>query len=240
LEKNMTKRIVRPEETDRNCQPESEPGDAFEGNGQAVGDFDPAKLEAEAQATALNPFDPQTYMVGQNLAAAAGVDRILTDLPVRSAPNDTFVRIHPSDKYQFSPWVIDLKSEQETYLVQPPLYPALIGESTFKRKHIHLAVTKQSAHFLWAVRCPPDDDQPPDKWMKTPLEALRLAKNEWTRIYWDASTRQHRLGRSEDPQEPDWWVTKYTFPELLKIAFKDYIIDSLDHPVIRRLKGGPS
>jgi hypothetical protein len=35
-----------------------------------------------------------------------------------------------------------------------------------------------------------------------------------------------------DPIWPD-----LSFPELLRIAFKDRYIDSLDHPVVKRLRG---
>ena len=35
--------------------------------------------------------------------------------------------------------------------------------------------------------------------------------------------------------DPEW--PEQTFQELLRIAFKDRLVDRLDHPVIKRLRG---
>ena len=35
--------------------------------------------------------------------------------------------------------------------------------------------------------------------------------------------------------EPEW--PNLSFHEILKVAFKDHFINSLDHPVLRRLRG---
>jgi hypothetical protein len=40
---------------------------------------------------------------------------------------------------------------------------------------------------------------------------------------------------SESLSEPEWPTTP--FATLLKVAFKDKFIDSLDHPVLRKLRG---
>jgi hypothetical protein len=38
-----------------------------------------------------------------------------------------------------------------------------------------------------------------------------------------------------DLPEPDW--PDLTFPEILKIAFRDHVVDRDDHPVVQRLRG---
>jgi hypothetical protein len=134
--------------------------------------------------------------------------------------------------------VIELKDEQETYLVLPPLWPSLVGEACFKPKTFYLATSMQGKLFLWGVRRPADDTKEPDRWMRAPLEAVRLAKDKWTRITWNEKTRQHDVVTSESSVEPAW--PELPFRELLKLAFKDYVISTLDHPVLARLRGEQS
>ena len=68
-----------------------------------------------------------------------------------------------------------------------------------------------------------------------PLEAVRLAKDKWTRISWNESTRQHDVATCDSTAEPEW--PDLPFRELLKLAFKNFVIDNLDHPVLKRLRG---
>jgi hypothetical protein len=207
---------------------------------ESAADFDPAEMGEAAAATPptsgeIDPFDPSTYKVSQSLAAAAGVKKHLTDLAVRTPDKSWWVRRHPAAEYSFSTWVIELKDEGETYLVLPPVWPSLTGEATFKPKTFVLAVTMQGKPFLWGVRRPADDTKEPDKWMRAPLEAIRLAKDKWTRITWNEVTRQHDVATCDSATEPEW--PDLPFRELLKLAFKNFVIDATDHPVLRRLRG---
>jgi hypothetical protein len=182
-----------------------------------------------------DPFDPATYRVRQTLAEAAGVKKHMTELPVCTPNKAWWVRRHPDSEFSLTAWVIELKDEQETYLVLPPLWPALMGEATFKPKTFYLSVTRQGKLFLWPVRVPVDDTKEPDRWMRVPLEAVRLAREKWTRITWNEQTRQHDLATIEAEDEPEW--PDLPMRELVKLAFKGCVIDSLEHPVLRRLRG---
>jgi hypothetical protein len=95
--------------------------------------------------------------------------------------------------------------------------------------------TMQGKLFLWGVRVPVDDTKEPDRWMRTPLEAVRLAGKSWVRISWNELTHQHDLATCKATNEPQW--PELTPKEVLKLAFKDSVIDRPDHPVLRRLRG---
>jgi hypothetical protein len=214
------------------------PGDASEPEGPTDTSFDPAEFEKPATPGTAepDPFDPETYRVRQTLAAAKGVKEHLTELPVRTPDPAWWVRRHPDPAYSLTTSVINLREERETYLVAPALFPSLQGEPTLKRKTFFLATTMQGKLFLWPVRVPVDDSKDPDRWMKKPLEAVRSAKHQWTRIYWDDEIREHRVQSCEIEAEPEW-PSDLSPREMIRLAFKDYLIDSLDHPVIRRLRG---
>jgi hypothetical protein len=186
-------------------------------------------------AEALDPFDPMTYRVSQTLAAAAGVKPHLTDLAVRMPDKAWWVRCHPDPEFSFATWVIELKDERETYLVIPRLWPSLMGEATFKPKTFTLTITMQGKLFLWGVRRPADDTKEPDRWMRAPLEAVRRAKKQWTRIAWNEATQQHDVLTCDSTAELEW--PDLPMREILKLAFKGLVIDTPDHPVLRRLRG---
>jgi hypothetical protein len=183
----------------------------------------------------INPFDPKTYKNSPSLDVAAGVRKHLTGLFVGSPQGESWVRRHPSEEYSFDAWTIQLKDERETYLILPPIRAKLLGEPALKRRMFYLAVTMQGKLFIWSVRIPADDTKQPDRWMRAPLEAVRLAKDQWTRIQWNEETRQHDVGTCEFEAEPEW--PDLSMEELNKLAFKDLIIDSLDHPILKRLRG---
>jgi hypothetical protein len=215
--------------------PDARPADQTP-QGQAPGS--PASTNGQpppAPPPTINPFDPAGYRVSQSLAAAAGVKKVLTDLSVCTPKAEWFVRRHPSPEYAMDGWVIDLKDAGEQYLVRWDIVPSLLGEATLKAKSFYLAVTMQGKAFLWAVRREPDEEKQPAKWMRAPLEAVRLAKDHWTRIAWNEATRQHDVSTSNSSVEPVW--PDLTFEQVLKLAFRDYMIEGLDHPILRQLRG---
>ena len=71
--------------------------------------------------------------------------------------------------------------------------------------------------------------------MRAPQEAVRLAKDKWVRISWNELTKQHDVATCESAAEPEW--PDMPFKSLLELAFKDYVIGRLDHPVLKRLRG---
>jgi hypothetical protein len=198
--------------------------------------FETSRLESQPPSDgAPDPFDPSTYKVHQSLAAAAGVKEHLSELDARSPDAAWWVRRHPDPSYCLVTMFIELKEERETYLVTPAVQPLLVGEPTFGRRALYLAVTMQGKPFLWKVRLPADDTQEPDKWMKAPLDAVRHAKDRWTRIAWDKEAKKHRVYTCESAAEPQW--PDCPMRDLVRLAFKDYLIDSMEHPVVRRLQG---
>ena len=52
----------------------------------------------------------------------------------------------------------------------------------------------------------------------------------------DMALGAYRIHLAEGDLPDPLWPAK-TLPELLKLAFKGRIVDSIDHPVVRRLRG---
>jgi hypothetical protein len=88
---------------------------------------------------------------------------------------------------------------------------------------------------LWAVRLP-DEKGRLDDWNRSAHEGAQLAMQKWVRLSANQSLGAYdidvAMGAFPDPVWP-----AVAFEELLKIAFKNRLIEDLDHPVLRRLRG---
>jgi hypothetical protein len=119
--------------------------------------------------------------------------------------------------------------------VASALWPNLAGESTFSPRALFVAVNRQGVLFLWSIRLPGADGRV-DEWSRTALEAADLARKGWVRVAANMALGAYEVFQAVGQlDEPEWPSTP--FSELLRVAFKDRFIDTLDHPVLRRLRG---
>ena len=194
----------------------------------------PADVPAP-KAAGPDPFDPSKLRLSQGMSAAQGVKKHLTTLPVRKPSKEWFVRCHPDPSYRLETYVLELKEDGETYLVAPELWDQLAGEGTFSPRLLVTSINKQGTLFLWPIRLPSPDGRH-DDWSRSAMEGTSFASNGWVRIQSNMSLGAYEVfeatGSLGDPEWP-----KSPFSDLLRIAFKDRYIDSLDHPVLKRLRG---
>jgi len=183
-----------------------------------------------------DPFDVERLRLPQDDDAALGVRELLVTVPYKKPSKEQFVRVHTDPKYRCTGGLIELKDDDsECYWVDPSLWPHLVEEPTFGRRLVVTGMTRQGVVFLWGLRLPGPDGKSPD-WVTIPLEAARNAESKWTKMSWDQAQRKHRIRVSDQLVEEPQWPSQ-TFPELLRLAFKDKVIASLDHPVLKRLRG---
>jgi hypothetical protein len=184
---------------------------------------------------APDPFDPARLRLSQDFSAALGVKKLLTTVPVRKPSKEWFVRCHPDQTYRIETFVIELKEDSETYLVDPSLWQTLAGESTFSPRMLITTVNKQGTVFLWPIRLPGSDGKL-DEWSKSAMEAANHATKGWVRVQANMNLGAYDIFQATgNLGEAEWAVPP--FKEILKTAFKGRLIDSPDHPVLKRLRG---
>ncbi|MFO0852417.1 MAG: hypothetical protein U0871_28230 [Gemmataceae bacterium] len=167
--------------------------------------------------------------------SASGVKKLLMTLPVRKPSKEWFVHCHPNPAYRVQTCVIELKEDAETYLVDPDLWPELAGETTFSPRLLMTAINRQGTLFLWPVRLPGSDGRI-DAWSKSAMDAAEYASKQWVRVQANMSLGAYEVyAATGNLPDPEWPTTD--FRELLRVAFRDRHITSLDHPVIQRLRG---
>jgi hypothetical protein len=186
----------------------------------------------EQQASTPDPFNPTNLRLSQSFVETAGVKKLLTTIPVRKPSPQEFVRVHPSLDYRENFPIIELKDEREEYIVTARLVPELVGE--FVIKTLYLAINRQGTLSFWPVRLPGPDGKDMN-WWKSGREAAELAMKDWVRVKANMNLGAYDIFKAAVVSEPDWPTLGYW--ELIKIAFRNHLIDRIDHPVIKRLRG---
>ena len=196
---------------------------------------DPQLNVAGPQATP-DPFDPANLRLSQSFVETAGVKKLLTTVPVRKPGSQDFVRVRPEPEYRENFPIIELKDEREEYIVVQGLVPVLTGE--FVTKTLFTTVNRQGTVFFWPVRLPLPDGKNLD-WWRSGREAAELAMESWIRVRANMNLGAYDIFKADDKEnkipDPQW--PDLSFWDLIKIAFRDHLITSLDHPVIDRLRG---
>jgi hypothetical protein len=183
--------------------------------------------------TTPDPFDLANLRLSQSFAETAGVKKLLKTVPVRKPNGQEFVRVHPSSDYRENFPIIDLKDDREEYIVTSELVPELVGE--FVTKTLFTAVNRQGVVFLWPVRLPGPDGKSME-WWSSMREAAALAVEQWIRVKANMDLGAYEMWVAESVMSDPVWPD-VPYQELIRIAFKDHLITTLDHPVIKRLRG---
>jgi hypothetical protein len=166
-------------------------------------------------------------------AATIGTREILSRVPVRKPSRTEFFRVHPDPDMQFATGVFVDREDRETYFVTPELRGEMAGE--WRPMMLVTVVTRQGVTLLWPVPLPDETGRQND-WHAVAREACELAKSQWIRLVPDMALGSYRIYQAEGQLSEPVWPGK-SLAELLAIGFKDRIVDSIDHPVIRRLRG---
>jgi hypothetical protein len=175
----------------------------------------------------------EAIRLSPDAAATAGTHEVLRHVPVRKPNRTEFVRVHPDAGMQIATGVFVDREERETFFVVPELRVELAGE--IKPVLLVTAITRQGVMILWPVPLP-DEGGRRNAWAETAREACDLAKTAWVRLAPDMSLGAYRIYEAEGQLSEPAWPDK-PLSELLKLGFRDRIIDSADHPVIKRLRG---
>lgn len=178
-------------------------------------------------------IDLEKLKLSQEFNLDIGVKKELIAVPVRKPDKQWFIQVHPDNSYNTSVAVIELKDDRETYVVDPLLWDELRSELIPKK--LLCCINMQGNVFLWPIRLPGQDGKI-DDWNRSALEAADHAVGSWCRVISNMSLGSYEILKAMSPGPSPKWTEK-NFPEIFKIAFKDKIITSTDHPVVKKLKG---
>jgi hypothetical protein len=184
-----------------------------------------------------NPYDPKRLRVAADMGAARGVKKALTTVKVKKPEKSWWVRTHPDvDNYWLTTRVITLSDKRETYLVAPELHAELVAEPTCTTQLLITSINRQGDVFLWPIR-PSTGTGRADDWNRSAKDAADMAAASWVRVAANMTLGAYDVFLATNVLDDPEWPDK-SLEDLLRIAFRDFTIDTLDHPVLVALRKG--
>lgn len=178
-------------------------------------------------------FDLNALRLPQNFGESLGVKRLITRVPVRKPLKTEFFRVRPGEAWRFQTMILELKAESETFLLSPAVWDAV--PELLRPAMLHTAIDRRNNAFLIPVPLPgPDGRRNP--WHQSLAEVVAMAETKWVRSVANMAVGGYDMLVAEAAlAEPEW--PDAPFQELVQIAFRDRVIDSEAHPVIKQLLG---
>lgn len=166
--------------------------------------------------------------------ALAGVKKRIAVVQVMKPKRTWWFRVNP-EYHLDAALLLDESSAagRESYLVAPELVQEL-GDDVVPTS-LFGAMSRQGVFFVLPVRLPGTDGRL-DSWNMSMREAVALAEKQAVRAASNRDAGCYDVFVSAKAVEFPAWPQE-SWDELLAIAFKDKIVETLDHPVLRRLRG---
>jgi len=155
----------------------------------------------------------------------------LGSIDVRKPKKQEWFRSHLGMFAEIS--VIRRESTGDFYAVDPVLVHELAEET--REAYIAAAVSYEGALFLWPI-IKPKADGSGIQLFENDLADLYLSRQCWIRRQWAPGSKSYKVDQANTDRSPEWpensnisdWVTR---------AFRGRFIDSLDHQLVRQLRG---
>ena len=165
-----------------------------------------------------------------------GVTTEYTVIPIRNPKPDEFFRVTPGEGYSMNVNILQMKTDNEWYLVDEDILPEIQLESQLKVMQLYVCVTQNSTPFICLIPLP-DSDGKLNSWHESGHKSMEEAKNFWVRRQADKSNGSYLITKAINAQLPDPRWPSEPLEDLIEKAFDRYYIDTIDHPVLRRLRG---
>jgi hypothetical protein len=201
---------------------------------QAVPDNTPDMTNEQDKQVELNPFAPENLRIDLNISEGVGVKKVVLTIPVRKPNPQDFIRVHKEADFRLAVAIIDLKDDRETYLVLPSIVRDIPGE--YVTVMMYACINRAGNVFLWPVRLPGTDGRQLD-WHKSAAAAAEMGMTRWVRIKANTNIGAYDVFEASSAIPEPEWPKDLTFEQMLRIAFKGRLVDSLAHPVLKRLRG---
>jgi hypothetical protein len=179
-------------------------------------------------------WSPEALRIDQSVLNSGAAKKLLTTVPVRKPNKQDFVRVNPDPAYRLTVGLIELKDTRETFLVLPVVSQEL-SESEFFLATLYLTISRQKVLSVWPVKLPAADGRS-NQWHVSAAAAAERAMDNWIRLAANMSLGAYEISEAiANYGQPEW--PNLSFMEILKIAFKNRLIESSDHAVIQQLRG---
>lgn len=191
-------------------------------------------LKNEQKKVKAGKFDPSALSLGQDFASTVGVKQVLTHIATRKPDGQSFFMAHPDPKMRIVAAALEDNESKETYIVTPDIAAQISNEVSIRT--FITCITLQKVLFLWPLKHDTGEGSRRNLWNSSAMAAADLALEKWVRVKSNMATQSYEvfeaLGLRDEPEWPS-----LSLEEILALAFKDRIIDDINHPLLKKLRG---
>jgi hypothetical protein len=194
--------------------------------------------QTHPEEVAYNPLKLSNLRTKSDVLKGVWTDPSRIPVLTRPEPN-TWVRVRPGEEYSA---VIDLlvatnasssSDRNPLYVATDDVRPEL--ERFVKPHRVAVAITyHDKVEFLWARAVGSGDNT----WTASIMRAMDKGETDWIALESDRPLSEYKIHtapRSDQWGEPKW--RDRTLEEVLGLAFRDRVINSMDHDIVKRLLG---
>ena len=206
----------------------------------------PATTDAAPQESPPEPPPPESppkRKGGLSLASLrestdyrekAAARRIQLVVPVKKPGPHDFHRVRPGAQHRIDQIRLFVTEDKTFYAVDETVRDQL--EEYLQPCMIVVVANRTNTVSLWPLRLPQDEDNRAASWYRSAIRAAERMETEWLKIVADMAAGGYTVTRPADQfPEPTW--PEDSLQELVDRAFAHHLIDSLDHPEIKRIQG---
>jgi hypothetical protein len=138
--------------------------------------------------------------------------------------------------------ILDVKNDKqltnEKYIVLPEFSAELLQKKILKPVRFFFLITWGTNIMYLSDVGLPDLEGKINLYNKSRLEHYEAAKTKWVQISSNPALGAYQITEAVSKlPDPVWAEYPTTIFEAVEIAFKDHVIDSTDHPELKKIRG---
>lgn len=176
----------------------------------------------------------------ENTNYVEATKQVLATVLVTAPPKGEFIRVHPDRSVQMVAWA--LKDRRDHYLIEPAVFSEIMAKVPDFNQHACVATlrpyqTREGGQLnLWPLKMESPYSVGANAWNVSAFNLAQQAELKWLRIASNIARGQYVGYEPEEAYaDPEW--PPLSIDELVDIASRVNLIDTVDHPHIRRLRG---
>lgn len=180
-----------------------------------------------------NAYDLDNLILPQDFSPLG--EKQITRLRVKKPHRLEWIAVSPDTEIRVMLFERQYEMDKEQFIVAKSAIDILREEG--KPCMLYPYVTQDGVLRLWPIRLPHPDSGKLDSYSETAHDAATRYRGKWIRVAANRKESQYEVTimkrKAAPPRFPD-----LSIQDMLELAFKDKIIDSLDHPAIADLELG--
>jgi hypothetical protein len=178
---------------------------------------------------------PDRFRIAQNFADHVQTRKKPVNVPLQKPDDQQWIWIPSGDEWRSSVGMSRDKASREWYVVEPELLPEIT--ETLIPVLLVTYVTRGGSPGLWPIRLPNEAGRL-DSFNHSALEIVLTHADEWLRVIMNADCRGYEvLEMASLVEMPRPKLPEDGFVHLFGLAVKGNTISSLQHPLLKTLRG---